>query len=309
MIDRIRLQRAAIWGLTAPLPKRQRVSARQRLRASLDNRLTLAADVVVLSRAKSGRTWLRAILSRLYQAHYGLAEQQLLEYDNFHRQNPAIPVVAMTHGHGLDAVLRHPRHGASLRTKPVILIVRDPRDVAVSEFFQTTRRARDHKRELYGVGDAGSMFDFVMQSPLGLPAICDYLNRWHRQLDGWQHAMRLRYEDMRAQPEITLDGLNRFLGAGFSSSEIADAIEFTSFEALKQKERDNFYNNERLKARDPEDPDSFKVRRGKVGGYRDYFAAEQLAVIDRFVAERLDPALGYGSQQDPNPLLRDSRSH
>jgi hypothetical protein len=298
MIDRIRLQRAAIWGLTAPLPKRQRVSARQRLRDALDNRLTLAADVVVLSRAKSGRTWLRAILSRLYQSHYGLPEHQLLEYDNFHRQNPAIPVVAMTHGHGLDHVLRHPQQGERLRAKPVILIVRDPRDVAVSEYFQSTRRASDHKRELYGVGDGASMFDFVMQSPLGLPAICDYLNRWHRQLDGLPHALRLRYEVLRAEPQATLAQLNQFLGAGFSDAEISEAIEFTSFEALKQKERENFYNNERLKARDPDDPDSFKVRRGKVGGYRDYFNADQLATIDRFVAERLDPALGYRSSGD-----------
>ncbi|MFU8814327.1 MAG: sulfotransferase domain-containing protein [Pseudomonadales bacterium] len=294
MIDRNRLQRAAIWGLTAPLPKRQRVSARRRWRAALDNRQTLAADVVVLSRAKSGRTWLRAILSRLYQTHYGLAGHELLEYDNLHRQNPAIPIVAMTHGHGLEDLLRHPRQGPKLRQHPVILLVRDPRDVAVSEFFQSTRRASDHKRELYGVGDAGSMFDFVMQSPLGLPAICDYLNRWHRQLDTWPRALRLRYEDLRAEPQASLERLNEFLQAEFSSAEIAEAIEFTSFEALKQKERENFYNNDRLKARDPDDPDSFKVRRGKVGGYRDYFAPEQLAVIDRVVADQLDPTLGYG---------------
>jgi hypothetical protein len=299
MIDRIRLQRAAILGLTAPLPKRQRVAARQRLRAALDNRLALAADLVVLSRAKSGRTWLRAIVSRLYQAHYGLPEQQLLEYDNFHRQNPAVPVVAFTHGHGLETLLRHPRQGPRLREKPVVLIVRDPRDVAVSEFFQSTRRASEHKRELYGVGDAASMFDFVMQSPLGLPAICDYLNRWHKSLDAWPRALRLRYEDMRAQPQVTLEGLTQFLNAPFQADEIAEAIQFTSFEALKQKERENFYNNERLKARDPEDPDSFKVRRGKVGGYRDYFSADQIDTIDRFVVERLDPALGYGRQSDP----------
>jgi hypothetical protein len=192
-------------------------------------------------------------------------------------------------------VLRHPQQGERLRAKPVILIVRDPRDIAVSEFFQSTRRASDHKRELYGVGEAGSMFDFVMQSPLGLPAICDYLNRWHRQLDGWPRALRLRYEELRGEPQRTLQQLDQFLGAGFSAEEIAEAIEFTSFEALKQKERENFYNNERLKARDPDDPDSFKVRRGKVGGYRDYFAADQLAAIDRFVDERLDPELGYQS--------------
>jgi len=290
-MDRLRLYRAGIWALTAPLPRGRRKALRHRLRAGLDNRRVLGADILVLSRAKSGRTWLRTMLSRLYQRRHGLAEQQLLEYDNFHRQAAAVPIFAMTHGHYLDQLARHPRHGAGLRAMPVVFMLRDPRDVAVSEFFQSTRRASAYKRELYEVEQQASMFDFVMHSPLGLPAICDYLNLWHQELHGWDQVYRLYYERLRAQPEDEMVGLLRFLKQDFSAEEIAEAIEFSSFEALKRKERENFFHNSRLKARNVEDPDSYKVRRGKVGGYRDYFSDREVERIDRMMSERLLPDL------------------
>lgn len=291
MIDRLRIYRAGIWALTAPLPRERRIALRHRLRAGLDNRRVLAADILVLSRAKSGRTWLRAMLSRLYQKRHALAENQLLEYDNFHQQNAAVPVVAMTHGHYLEHMARHPRHGQGLKDMPVVFLLRDPRDVAVSEYFQSTRRASAYKRELYQVEQEGSMFEFVMQSPLGLPAICDYLNHWHQELDGWNRVYRLYYETLRAEPEAEMGRLLSFLKQDFTPDEITEAVEFASFEALKRKERDNYFRNSRLKARNVEDPDSYKVRRGKVGGYRDYFSDEEVARIDRFVDERLLPDL------------------
>jgi len=293
MIDQQRFLRAGIWALTVVLPQQRRVAARHALRARLDNRQTLAADYIILSRAKSGRTWLRVMLSHLYQQRHGLDAHELLEFDNFHRQDAGIPVVSMTHGHYLHRLISHPAHGSRLRAKPVVFLVRDPRDVAVSEYFQSTRRARAHKRELYGVDQSASMFEFLMQSPLGLPAICDYLNQWHEELSSWQRVFQLRYEALRAAPAEELGRLCAFLGEDFTPAAISDAVEFADFESLKRKERDNYFANNRLQPRNAEDPDSFKVRRGKVGGYRDYFPAEQVEKIDRFVRERLHPALEY----------------
>ena len=49
----------------------------------------------------------------------------------------------------------------------------------------------------------------------------------------------------------------------------------------------------RMMPRDKDNPDSYKVRRAKVGGYRDYFTDEEVAVIDRLVADALDPMFRY----------------
>ncbi len=45
--------------------------------------------------------------------------------------------------------------------------------------------------------------------------------------------------------------------------------------------------------RDKDNPNSFKVRRAKVGGYRDYFTDEEVAAIDQRLADTLDPMFSY----------------
>lgn len=294
-LSRQRLFRGVIWAGTAPLPRQYRVAARHRLRAALDNHLVMAADTLVLSRAKSGRTWLRAMLSRLYQRHYALPEKLLLDYDNLHKLHAAVPVIAMTHGHYLDRLASHARHGVKLRSRPIIFLVRDPRDVAVSEYFQSSRRASAYKREMYAVDEGRPMFDFVMAAPVGLPAICEYLNHWQKEFQNWNKVTTVRYEDLRARAEEQLGALCQFLDAPFSASEIAEAVRFANFESLKEKERENFFDSKRLRPADARDPDSYKVRRGKVGGYRDYFNDDQIRKLDALVAKRLNPVFGYGN--------------
>jgi hypothetical protein len=267
--------------------------ASHRYRAWRESHDALACDVMVLSRAKSGRTWLRAMFSRLYQQHYGLEEAQLIEFDNFHRQNAAVPTIYFTHGHYLRERFASRRWRASFGDKKILFLVRHPCDVAVSEYFQSTRRASAHKVALHQVDRDLSMLDFVLQGPVGLPAIIDYLNGWAPVVAEHEHAFVARYEDIRGRPSELLGSIVDFLGAPFSKDEISEAVEFAAFENLKELERKNFFNNSRLAPRNADDPDSFKVRRGKVGGYVDYFDEEQVAAMETLVAERLDPVFGY----------------
>jgi alcohol sulfotransferase len=45
---------------------------------------------------------------------------------------------------------------------------------------------------------------------------------------------------------------------------------------------------------DKSDPDSYKVRRAKVGGYRDYFDDGQAEQIEAYIRDHLEPRFGYG---------------
>jgi alcohol sulfotransferase len=138
------------------------------------------------------------------------------------------------------------------------------------------------------------MFDFVAQGPRGLPEVVAYLNAWERRLAG-RSALVVSYEDLRARPHAELARVTGYLGLAFEPAEIAEAVAFGDFESLKEKERTNFFRSSRLAPRDPDDPDSFKVRRAKVGGYRDYFDAEQVARLEAYVREHLAPSYGYGA--------------
>jgi hypothetical protein len=279
------------------VPRLARNAVMHRVRGHREVRRAHTSDFLVLSRAKSGRTWLRAMLSRLYQQALGLPEAQLIEFDNFHTQNPAIPRILFTHGQYLrqklataDWRVRHPE-------QKIVFLVRHPCDVAVSEYFQSTKRASRYKAELHGVEKTASMFDFVMSSPVGLPAVIEYLNAWERELASLECAHVARYEEMRERPRESLSRIVSFLGAPFSEDQIAEAVDFASFDNLKELEKRNFFGSGRLSPRDPEDPDSFKVRRGVVGGYRDYFDPEQISSMETLVKERLSPSLGYGGSR------------
>ena len=83
-------------------------------------------------------------------------------------------------------------------------------------------------------------------------------------------------------------------GGPVTEAEAREAAEFTSFDKLRQAEIDNKFNTTRLRAANPKDPDSFKVRRAKVFGYRDYFHGEDLKRLEAIVEKELDPQFGYG---------------
>lgn len=246
------------------------------------------SDVVIVSPAKSGRTWLAVMISRVYQIRYGIPEHEIIRFDNFQRINPNIPNVAFSHDNQKDRRKRPMFRQQDLQGRRTLLLVRDPRDVSVSSFFQTRRN------EGWSPVDQPPIFDYVMHSKL--PQVIAFLKRWEEQLKALDHTLLVRYEDLRADPEGELSQVMNFIdGQPPKSDEIQAAVEFAAFENLRQKEATDFFGKRRLRPGDAGDPNSYKVRRGKVGGYRDYFDEFQLAKIEAVIeAAELD-AFGYHS--------------
>ena len=58
-------------------------------------------------------------------------------------------------------------------------------------------------------------------------------------------------------------------------------------------EQRGFFRQGGLTLRNPSDPESFKVRRAKVGGFKDYFTEAQVAELEELVRSRLSPSFGY----------------
>ena len=59
------------------LPQARRKALDRRLRGREEHRKLQLADHVLMSWGKSGRTWLRIMLSRFYQIAYGVPEDQM----------------------------------------------------------------------------------------------------------------------------------------------------------------------------------------------------------------------------------------
>ena len=122
------------------------------------------ADVVIVSYGKSGRTWLRVMLSRVYQQMHRLPLDALISFDNFHGTNKAIPSTFFTHDNYIKDYTGHKDSKIDFYGKKVVLLARDPRDVAVSQFFQWKYRMKSYKKMLneYPADRSDvSVFDFV----------------------------------------------------------------------------------------------------------------------------------------------------
>jgi hypothetical protein len=260
------------------------------------------ADIVIVSFGKSGRTWLRVMLSRLYQVKHGLSQRYLLGFDNFHSMNRAIPKIFLTHDNYIKDYTGNVDNKSDFYSHKVVLLARDPRDVAVSQYFQWRYRMKPNKKVLNkypGAGEDVSTFDFVMDKDAGLPKIIEFMNLWASERERLKGFFLLRYEDLRARPEDTLKALLEFIGTPGTEEEIREAVEFSSYENMKKMEQKKTFwlSGGRMVPKDRDDPNTYKVRRAKVGGYRDYFDDEQVERIEQLVDSTLSPYFGYGSKK------------
>lgn len=280
-----------------------KLRAERRLRGREQFRTLQRADIVVVSFGKSGRTWLRVMLSRLYQQLYGLPSRALIGFDNFHHVNNEIPRIFFTHDNYICDYTGHTDSKVDFYGKKVILLARDPRDVAVSQFFQWKYRMKVHKKAINRYPEHGAevpIYDFVMDPDAGLLKNIRFLNLWAQEAPRMQDFFLLRYEDLKAQPAEMLEQLAGFLGAAASPEQIQDAVEFSSYENMKKMEAGKTFwlSGGRMLPKDRSNPNSYKVRRAKVGGYRDYFNDPQTAAVDKLTADHLDPFYGYTADTD-----------
>jgi len=277
------------------LPESKRFPTERRLRGWLEQQRLARADYVVVSFGKSGRTWLRVMVSRIYQRRHGLSDD-LIEYSNYHRANPELPRVLFTHDNYLRDYIGDGGRKDAFRDKPVLLLVRHPADITMSQYFQWKHRMRPHKvllNQYPPVDDSVTEFDFMM-GPSGLPKVNAWLNEWAAALDSLKSSLVVRYEDMRADTVAELRRIADFMRMNATDTEVAEAVEWAKFENMKQREAEATSSSDRLRAADVGNPDSFKTRRAKVGGWQDYFDDAQVATIVETIDRTLDARFGYG---------------
>jgi hypothetical protein len=277
------------------LQKEQRIRVNRWLRGRHEYRKLLGAGCVIVSSPKSGRTWLRTMLTRFYQIRFEIDKMELVGFYNFHKYHPAIPRILFTHDNYIKDYTGNSDNKSDFYDKKVVFLVRDPRDVVVSDYFHWKYRSnplKDDLRDIQVGPDGPPLFEFAM---FRLPRIIDFLNAWCREIPNLPNILVVRYEDLMAKPADCLERILEFLGTPGEREEIDEAVRFAQFDNMKSLEARAAFgsNDRRITPGDPNNPQSFKVRRAKVGGYRDYFTDEEAAAIDDLVATRLAPEFGY----------------
>lgn len=272
------LLRAALLraGRVLPLPRRKGF-ARQ-VRGWHEARHIGRANAVVLSHAKSGRTWLATMLAA-YERAVGAPVGVFFSHDNYIRDWTARGA--------------QPWHAG----KRLVLLVREPGDVLVSFHQHWQHRMKSGKRWIndYPHGPL-DLWEFTEHPRTGLDNLIAFMNRLAVETAGRDDVLRVRYEDLRRAPQEGLERLIRFVAGSVDPAAVRAAVEYGSFQNMQRLERQNADDpraSGRLKPRDVNNPQSFKVRSGRVGGYREVYTPEQVARIDAQVRAELDPSFGY----------------
>ncbi|MBI5154684.1 sulfotransferase domain-containing protein [Candidatus Poribacteria bacterium] len=266
----------------------------------------------LISFPKCGRTWLRLAIGRALQVHFKLEgegiEEQILKLKKLHRFDFRIPEFLVDHED--NPQFKRPEELTRTKEKfagtRVIFLVRDPRDVAVSLYFQVSKRLTDaaiaslrQRLAAEGIEDRakryeGTMSEFVREPVGSYLTILEYYRAWLSNRRVPKSFLLVRYEDMQKGLEQELARVFDFLEIGGIAPEtLSQAAEFTQFDKMRQMEAQGRFDVRAMSPADSADAESFKTRRGVIGGYREYLQAGDIAWMNEKLADPVFAGLGY----------------
>ena len=275
----------------------------KKLRKKMTERRKMDYDAFLLSYPKCGRTWLTVQIGRALQQHFHVGVPNILKLSTMADRDKAVPYIRITHDD--QPHRKRPDELTASKKKyagkKVIFMVRDPRDVLVSYYFHKSKREPERKfwffekkrRETHSPF-RGTLSEFLDVDIGGFDTILRYYNIWAECRKDPGALLVVRYEDMQADPCRELRRVLDFLGLdAITDDEIAEAVEFASFQNMRMLESGEQAQSYKLKPGDKNDGDSYKVRRGKVKGYVDYLQPEEIETLNRKMASTLTDFYGY----------------
>lgn len=251
------------------------------------------ADALVISIPKSGRTWLRTFLCAYFCRRYG--HEFSLEPERY--GDARIPRVIYSHdlfeqrtkADGWDRIRGKyliPRR--EIERARIILLARDPRDAFVSLHIQLTRRTRETPEVL----KQKSASELLRDPAFGIESIIAVMNAWIEEFARAPDFTLIRYEALRNEPEKNFRDLLAALNVTMDAGAFAHALQFSEFGNMQKLEAAGAFHSKILRAGDVADPESFKVRRGEIGGYREYLSQHDQAFAAAAM-KKLSRAFGY----------------
>ena len=230
--------------------------------------LILPDDIFLVSFPKSGNTWTRFLLANLR------FPDQPATWANINR---LIPDPTVTTKRDFDQMPR-PRIIKSHecfdpRYPRVVYIVRDPRDVVVSQYH--------YHRKIRKIEDDSPMEKFVTRFLAG--ETCPHgswgqnVSTWLTTSEGNPRFLLLRYEDLVADTARELAKVVAFLDLSAGPEQIAQAVERSSADRMRQLEKRQPDKNELMKG---SRKDLSFVRAAGSGGWRSDLPAPMVARIE-----------------------------
>lgn len=241
-------------------------------------------DICFVSYPKCGRTWVMYLLDRFYSEKgassyerdsnwFMLPGGRTLKFE--HEQGNWVPAPPRLEDLQFDA--------ERYRDKKVIFLVRDPRDVLISSWYHLT-----YREPIY----SGSKSQFIREDLVGVRKVVAFMNLWLENKHIPRDFMMLRYEELKEAPGEKLREMLEFVGEGeVSDASVERAVELSSFEKMKQAEKSRSSGSPWLNPGKRPTDKALKVRKGKVGGFRDELSEPDIRYLDEEIELALSDEL------------------
>ena len=150
---------------------------------------------------------------------------------------------------------------------PTVFLARSPGDVVVSRFHHMTR----HESKF-----DGSLAEFAGDPEHGIPDLIAYLATWQPHLED-PNVIAVTYERLKADPVAAFGELVTGLGIQADPEELAAALEAASVDRMRKVEAESGVGQPQ--AYDFDDPDARRVRKARVGGWREEMDDDTIALL------------------------------
>jgi hypothetical protein len=225
-------------------------------------------DVWIVSYPKSGNTWTRFLIANL------IAGGETVDWSNIERWVPDTYYNNEPHFRGLPRPRYFKSHEAYRpEYRRVVLIVRDPRDIAVS-YYHFARKANSLPAD-------ATIYDFTKRFIEGR---IDPYGNWGENLGSWLGARRgtadflvVRYEDLLENAESELARIADMLGLPADEGLLQRAVENSRADRMRQLEQSQRSEHKWLKTSRADIP---FVRVAKSGQWRTELPPEAVQQIE-----------------------------
>ena len=232
--------------------------------------------ICFLSFPKSGRTWVRVFLNNYY---FNLSPFLLLDW-KYSKANKNIPYILFSHsGYREIDELKSIRHFYKINQRnKIIFMLRDPRDIFISYYFQLTKRKDPVKINSNINWSSISISELLRHRSYGINKIISFFNNWSKVLKNNKNVYIFSYENLTLNTENIFRDLLFFLGEiNVNNKAFYYSLKSSSFSEMQKRERNGVHSIMELSPENKNDKDSYKTRKGKIGGFRNYMTDMDIA--------------------------------
>jgi len=226
-----------------------------------------------ISYPKSGRTWL------CFMYHYYLARLLNLKYttlyDVYQQMKQGAWGSEWTHFGTEPRESRGFYHQADLTPllcAPTVFLTRGIEDTLVSYYYHMKHRECPPYE--------GTISDMLRDPKHGIAKICCFYRMMKDNESNFKSLFKISYEDLQESCLCAFGEMLHWIGFNVYTELLQETVEQHSFKKMQKLSRQPEYMGSPL-APTSDNPDSAKIRQGKVGGYGDVLSFADLEYINR----------------------------